>query len=418
MNLIHVGFLSSLFIIIKIISMILINKILALTVGPTGYAIFGQFQNLLTVFNTIGTGGVSDGLVKYTAENNKNSIIQKQFWITALIICLILSIVSALIIIFSSKYISYELFRDKIYTPSIILMGLLLPIITLNVILLAILNGKKESSVYVIANIFSSISVLFFVIIGLWKYGLNGALAGLIFGQAAACFYVLWKIREKKIIDYKLLNIKFNNKYAKLLSGYTIIALTTSVLGPFTQIVIRNSIIDDLGIISAGYWEAMTRISSALIMLVTTPLYIYYLPRLAELKNSLEIKNEIISTYKAIIPAAISIGFFIYIFRMYIIEYLLSNEFHMIGILFKAQITSDIVRIFAWVLSFYLLAKGRVKSFIAIEITLNISLIIICKIAISNFGIIGLPYANLINNIVYLMVLIIIVKNELKINHQ
>ena len=52
MTLVKTGFLNAIAVAIRILSSIVLNKILAIYVGPSGYAIIGQFQNLVTMLTT------------------------------------------------------------------------------------------------------------------------------------------------------------------------------------------------------------------------------------------------------------------------------------------------------------------------------------------------------------------------------
>jgi PST family polysaccharide transporter len=184
-------------------------------------------------------------------------------------------------------------------------------------------------------------------------------------------------------------------------------------VGPLAQIIVRNSLIENLGFISAGYWEAVSRVSGALIMLITTPLSIYYLPRIAELQNKEELKREIISTYKLLMPTAFVAGLAIFLLRDSVILLMFSKEFYPMNILFKPQLIGDILRIAAWLLSFYLLAKARTKQFIATEVIFSLSFIPISWLAISELGLIGVSIAYAVNNTAYLLAMIIIVYRDL-----
>lgn len=87
-------------------------------------------------------------------------------------------------------------------------------------------------------------------------------------------------------------------------------ALTSALCVPLSQILIRSHTSNKFGVQYAGYWQAMIRLSGAYLMLVTTTLSTYYLPRLSELKS---IKKEIYIEYKFIFPGALIGAFAIYI---------------------------------------------------------------------------------------------------------
>ncbi|MFO5718687.1 O-antigen translocase, partial [Klebsiella pneumoniae] len=60
-----------------------LNKVLAVLVGPAGYALIGQFQNLLTVVITFATGAVNTGVTKATAEYHDDPERRRRLWRTS-----------------------------------------------------------------------------------------------------------------------------------------------------------------------------------------------------------------------------------------------------------------------------------------------------------------------------------------------
>ena len=68
MNLVKTSLLNGLAVITKVATALALNKVLAIYVGPAGYAVIGQFQSLLAMVFTFASGGVNTGVTKYTAE--------------------------------------------------------------------------------------------------------------------------------------------------------------------------------------------------------------------------------------------------------------------------------------------------------------------------------------------------------------
>ena len=81
-------------------------------------------------------------------------------------------------------------------------------------------------------------------------------------------------------------------------------ALVSAIVVPVSQLIIRSYIKNHESITSAGLWEGINRISIMYLLVITTSLSVYYLPRLAELRNKNELRKEIFSVYKLIIPLA------------------------------------------------------------------------------------------------------------------
>lgn len=68
MTLIKTSLLNAIAVAIKMLTLLGINKILAIYVGPAGYAALGQFQNAVQMITTFASGAINSGITKYTAE--------------------------------------------------------------------------------------------------------------------------------------------------------------------------------------------------------------------------------------------------------------------------------------------------------------------------------------------------------------
>ena len=72
MQLIKTGLLNSIAVSIKLLTLLGLNKILAVYVGPAGYATIGQFQNAVQVITSLSSTTLSTGVTKYTAQYYEN----------------------------------------------------------------------------------------------------------------------------------------------------------------------------------------------------------------------------------------------------------------------------------------------------------------------------------------------------------
>ncbi|HZK24233.1 MAG TPA: O-antigen flippase, partial [Oscillospiraceae bacterium] len=83
MTLIKTSLLNGIAVVIKMLTMLGLNKILAIYVGPAGYAAIGNFQNAAQMITTFASGAINTGVVKYTAEYHDDEEKQRQVWRTA-----------------------------------------------------------------------------------------------------------------------------------------------------------------------------------------------------------------------------------------------------------------------------------------------------------------------------------------------
>lgn len=414
MNLLKAGLISSLNTGTKILSSIVVNKLLAIYIGPSGYVIFGQFQSIFSLLTTLGGAGIGSGITKYTAEYKNQPTRQKQIWAVSLSIVLIFTIFS--IIFLSSMVLTnrLEILKLEDFKLIILLLAISMPFISINMILLSILNGKKDVVAYSIASILANIISGIVISISTWLWTLKGALASSVISQIIICAVTIKICSEKNWFQAQNFVPKFDLKIARSLFHFTAMIGVATLLSPITLIIIRTYLIDNFGLNATGCWEGINRLSNIYLMFVITPLSIYYLPKLSELNNSSEIKEEIINTFKIIVPITILISLAIFLSKDMIIKLLFTKEFLEMSKLFFWQMVGDNFKVLAWILSFYLIAKKITYTFILTEILFNINLILLTSSLSRIYSFEGITMAYASNNIIAFSVLLFVVIKNLK----
>ena len=104
MSLVKTTFLSLIATSVKMLSLLVINKVVAVTIGPSGVAMIGQYQNFSQVAMTAAQGGLNQGIIKYTAEYKSEEEKLTQLFSTAIKTSLFCSILVGLISVIASSY--------------------------------------------------------------------------------------------------------------------------------------------------------------------------------------------------------------------------------------------------------------------------------------------------------------------------
>ncbi len=397
---------------VKILTLLGINKILALHLGPAGYAVVGQFQNAVQMISTIASGAINTGVIKYTAEYNEDEIRQRIVWQTAGSIAMVGSIaLSILVFIFRSDLALWFL-KDKTMAPVFGWFAASLFPLTLNTLLLAIINGKKDIFSHVVVNISGSIISLLAISAMLAQWSLMGALVGLAIYQSLSFFVTLALCVKKPWFRLSHLFGRIDKEVAKNLAKYTVMALTTAIVVPLTHLMIRNHLGKTLGWVDAGYWEAMWRLSSAYLMLITTSLSLYYIPRLSEIKNNAELHKEILSGYRTILPIAVVFASLVYILRYFIINLLFSPAFLSMDVLFFWQLIGDVLKIGGWLLAYVMISKSMTTAYVLTEIIFAFGFYFLIVIFIQSLGIKGAAVAHALTYALYWPILNFIVRKR------
>jgi PST family polysaccharide transporter len=405
MNLVKTSLLNSIAVLFRLLSLLGINKALALFAGPAGLATFGQFYNAVQMLTTFASGAINTGVTRFTAEHAKDDNLLIKTWQTAGTISLIGSLFfSVVIIVFHKTFANYFLHDDQL-GDVFLWLGFSLTPLVLNTLLLAILNGKKLIPQYVLSNVIGSLFSLALTFWLSYYLQLRGALVAFSVYQSLSFFSTIFICRKYEWLNPKLLFGRIDWSVTKSLLSYTLMALTTALVVPFSHILIRTFIGQKLGWIAAGYWEALWKFSSAYLMFITSTLSVYYLPRISELKTSEAIRQEIFHCFKWVFPLSILISCIVYFLREPIIYILFSSEFEPIQELFLWQLMGDTLKIGSWILSFVFVAKGIVTWYVICEILCSFSFYFFILWLEPIFGLEATTRAHVLNYILYFLLM-------------
>ena len=388
------------------ISLLGLNKVVAIYVGPSGYSIVGQFYSAVQIFTTFASGAISHGVIRYTAEFEGDKDTLHKIWKTAGTIALIGATLSSLFIfIFSRELASYFL-KDVEFAGVFRWFASSLIFFVLNNLLASILNGKKEIKKYVLSNIAGSLISLFLTVWLTIKFKLYGALVALGVYQSGSFFITLYFCMNTDWFRPNMLIGKVDKKIALELFKYTLMALATALFTPYSHVLIRNYLTEYNSFIYAGYWEAITKFSSAYMLFLTSILSVYYLPRISEIKDNLELKKEIFSTFKLIVPISIVLSVVIYLLKFQVIKILFTEEFYPISTMFFWQLVGDTLKISSWVFSFVFIAKGFVWLYSISEMLFSFTSFGLITFFVPRLGLEGTSVAYAINYLFYMLFII------------
>jgi polysaccharide transporter, PST family len=408
LTLIKTSVLTAISTIIKVFTAFFINKVLAMYVGPSGLAVIGQLQNFSSIVMTFANGAITSGVIKYTAEHREDIEQKSKFFSTAIVITLTCSIIVGLLLNLFSSYLSTLILKSDEYTSVFVIFGFTIILFALNTLLMSILNGQKEIKKYVTVNIVSSLFSLGLTSLLIMSYGLIGALYALVVNQSVIFFVTLAFVIKSSWFKFEYFKQNVDKQSLMKLGKYSAMALTSALTVPVSHLIVRNYIGENLSWDDAGYWQGIWYISSMYLMVVTTSLSIYYLPRLSEIKDYNELKKEILNGYKIILPIATILALGIYTFRELVIEIAFTEKFMPMVELFKWQLIGDVIKIASWLLGYIILAKAMTRVFIYTEIGFSILFVLLSKVFIDSFGLIGITYAFSLNYSMHFMMMIFI----------
>ena len=221
-------------------------------------------------------------------------------------------------------------------------------------------------------------------------------------------------IRKSSWATWSNFKERLNKLASKQYLKYTLMTLTTAAMVPISQLVLRSYVISEISPVEAGWWEAMNRLSNMYLMIITSSFTVYYMPRLSELSDKIELRREIFKAYKVILPILILGITVVYLFRHLIIRILFTPEFLPMENLFIWQLIGDLFKICSWLLSFIMVAKAMTKEYITTEVIFAISYIVLSFIFMHLKGVVGITQAYLLNYIIYLLCMVGLFKTRVE----
>ncbi|CAH0334857.1 Lipid III flippase [Flavobacterium sp. CECT 9288] len=408
MKLLKTSFFSAIITVIRLASGFIANKVVAIYTGPGGVALIGAFTNFIAIALTFANGAINNGVIKYTSEYEGNEVQQKLLVSTSFKISIYCSIIFGPILIIFAPIFSTWILTNNIYTNAIRVLGISIVLYSLNSLLIAILNGRHQIKTYTIVNTIGSIVGLLFTIFLVYFFKVDGALYALVLSQSIVFFITLSLIVKSPWFSWSYFTQPFNKVLAKKLGGFSLMAIVTAILVPVSQILLRNLIIDKVGIDGAGYWQGMMKVSDGYLLLIVTSLSTYYLPKLSSLKTNKELRNEIFKGYKIILPIVFFGCVIIYYLRFFIIKILYTPSFLQMETLFFWQLVGDFFKMAAWILSYLMLAKAMVKIFIFTEVLFTVLYVVLGFVFVHHLELIGITIAFALNYILYFLTMLFI----------
>jgi PST family polysaccharide transporter len=277
----------------------------------------------------------------------------------------------------------------------------------------SIMNGFSKYKILLLINILGQILGLLVTLILIRQENIDGALIAVVITPALNLLITIVGIAfRKSLVSFiKITNVSFSilNK----LSPYMMMALVSSIAMPIVMIIIRNYLIDEIGVKSAGYWTAMTRVSDYYLMFINSLMTLYILPRFSEIKSRREFRKEVFSFYKTIMPAFLALLIIIYLSRSFLINILFTEDFRPVEDLFGYQILGDIMRVLSMVIVYQFLAKKMFSHFIVLEVFLFVIMYFSSIYLIDAFGLKGAVIGHCLSYVMYFGIILLIFGSSL-----
>ena len=409
-----VAYLNTATVLTRIIAGILTSKAIAIFIGVEGMALIGNLRNLLSAVHVSSILGIYQGLVKYIAQFKENALELSKTISTAFYLGFVSTIIVSFICYYNADFINNILFSENFnYAYVIRILAIALPFYSLNMFCFSIMNGFSKYRMLLVINIIGQLLGLGITLVLIYQSNIDGALVAAVITPSLLLLMTLVAIMNQRSLasSIKLSNVSLD--VLKKFVPFAVMALVSAIAIPLVSIVIRNYIIEEVGIKEAGYWEAMNRISDYYLMFIMSMMSLYFLPRFSEIESKAEFRKEVFNFYKTVVPYFAVGLILIYLLRSYIVPLVFSDEFQPTEQLFAWQLLGDFVKVISVVIAYQFLAKRMFWHFIIIEIFLVCMMYLSSIYLIDDYGVKGAVMGHFVSYVLFYAVVLLLFSSSL-----
>lgn len=402
------GFVQIFNIIVKVI----LNKIAALLLGPSGMGVIGLFQNSTNMLKT-GCGlGIPQSAVRDISEANATNN-QKRFSLTISvtnkIVCFTAFLGVALTAVLSPFLSEWAFDSDK-YTLSYLLLSLCVGFTIMTDGKLAILKGMRRLRDLAKASMYGSVLGLLIAVPFYYLMGVDGIAPSLV--TLSIGTYVVAEIYVRKI---RYNNIKTDFKRFRLLVKGMVTMGCSLMIVSFVSFIFDFAVASYIsyagGLSDVGLYQAGVTIISSYFGIVITAMSTDYYPRIsavcndnAKLQTEMNRQSEVglIMVFPLVVIFIFLSSFFIQV--LYDSSFERSNDYTNYALL------GTIMIIVSNSMGMILLAKQASKIFLWSVILQRVILIAVYIILYRLYGLLGLGLAYIFTGMLHFCLMSVIIK--------
>lgn len=386
---------------VKIGAGLVIIKMLAVSFGPSGVGLAGNFRQWVTVLGVLAGAGIFNGVTKYIAQHHDDPQQLKKVVGTSSAMVLGFSSLLAVIFVLAANPVSQLLFDSGNYQGLVRLVALVQMGIAWANLSLAIIKGFRDAAGNALAVIAGSmIGVIAYYFCYLFG-GYAGALLGLALVPALVVIPAMGIMLKRGYIPLSYLRPRWDTLLASQLGKFTLMALVTSITLPVAYVMMRNLLAKTYSWDEVGLWQGVSTISDAYLQFITASFSVWLLPTLARIKEKRQLTNEVIKALKFVLPVVACASLLVWLLRDIAIWLLFSSQFTAMRELFAWQLVGDVLKVGSYVFGYLIIAKAALRFYILAEVSQFILLTGFSHWLIPSHGAAGAAQAYMATYIVY-----------------
>lgn len=277
------------------LSRLLVNlyiiKQIALTQGPEGLGLLGNFMTLITIAGTLAGGGIASGTIKYISEYAGSIYKQLGFAGSAFFYTAISALLTLSLGLLFIKQLTMYVFLNQDYRIYIFFFLVAQIFISFNNYTYGLLNGFRNNSTYTVLVVVGSLLAAVLAWYMIPRYGVWGAVVAVTAPNLCPFIPIAYYGLTGRFLRHlRFYSIKQDSF---LLSKFSLMLLFSTICFPIIEMYIRNKIIYSVNIETAGLWQAITKLSAAYLSFYSLFLSFYFVPMVSPKQSSVNIIRHV-----------------------------------------------------------------------------------------------------------------------------
>ena len=354
---------------IRIACAFITNKFLAMVMGPVGFAIAGQLQNLINLGQGTSSLALQNGWVSLTARHKNEEDKLGPIWRGGFRISVYASIGTAIFFVLFAFIAPLQTLFPGIpprYMQAAILFAV--PgVISLSVIAIcsAVMNGLSDYKRWAIITAGSSILNCLWVTLFIHFHAMS--ILSAIATQSIVSSFFAFFVAHRGGFRYRRFYAKLRAEFRPW-KGYAVMGIIPMILTPALYMFMRSYIGNHFGWDAAGFWQGALRISDFFNVGFSSVLGVVLLPRLSAATSKIEFQKTLSALLLRVMILAFVLFGFLFFVRDYLILFALSEKFLPLSSLLPIQLVGDFFKSGCWCLGLALVARKETVAFISVEI--------------------------------------------------
>ncbi len=391
------------------------NKLVALLLGPAGMGLISLYNSTTTLISNGTSFGLSMSGVKNVSEEFDSGVSSTRLRETVKLIrslSVIFAVFGTLLCLLLCRQLSMWTFDDDSHTWDFAALSPMIGMMAINTGELAIMKGVRMLKQIAKVSVFNVAAAVVVSIPLFYYYGMRGIIPSFLLLTTVQTVFTLYNSCQRFPLRLSFSRRVLRRGNTMLRLG--IAFLLASVFGSGTEFVIRLYLnnagsLDTVGLFNAGYM--ITLVYGGLVF---SAMETDYFPRLSSIgANDVEGRNDIANKQVEVSLLLISPMLTAFItFLPIIIPLLFSSKFNAVLPMVQVTVLAMYLRALKLPLAYIPLARGDSRSYLFLEGSYAVVLIVMMYVMFSRFGLIGSGYALLATSVIDFVIITLLVRHK------